>query len=170
MRHILSILVENQSGVLSRVAGLFSRRGFNIDSLSVGKTENENYSRITIATTGDDMVVTQISRQVEKLIDVVEVVELLPEESVYRELTLIKISADKQTRTELVGIVEIFRANIIDVSNSTITVEITGDKSKVDAFKELVEPYGIKEIATTGITGLQRGNKFINDMKKFEEE
>lgn len=169
-RHIISILVENQSGVLSRVTGLFSRRGYNIDSLSVGETENELFSRITVVIDGDDYIIEQIEKQVKKLVDVINVVELLPDDSVFRELALIKVNADASVRPEIVGIVDIFRANIIDVSNSTVTIELTGDQTKISAFCELLEPYGIKEIARTGLTGLQRGNSFIKEHKKFEEE
>ena len=169
MRHILSILVENQSGVLSRVTGLFSRRGFNIDSLSVGVTEDPKLSRITIVTEGDNRVVNQISKQLEKLIDVIKVVELLPDESVYRELALIKVAATAEHRSEVVSIVEIFRANIIDVSNDTITAEITGDQRKIQAFTELMGTYGIKEIVRTGLTGLQRGTNSLKEYNIMED-
>ena len=169
-RHVLSILVENHSGVLSRITGLFSRRCYNIDSLSVGVTEDPEVSRITIVTIGDDLVVEQIRRQVEKLVDVIRVFELEPERSVCRELALIKISAVAAQRSEIVGIVDIFRANIIDVSNMTITIEITGEQSKIAAFLELLEPYGVKEIVRTGLTGLERGNSSIKEHTKFEEE
>jgi len=161
-RHVLSMLVENQAGVLTRITGLFSRRGYNIDSLSVGVTENLNYSRITIATTGDEPIIKQISKQVEKLVDVVKVIELEETSSVYRELLLVKINATSKTRAEVFGIVEIFRASIIDVSNETLTIELTGDQAKLSAFIELMEPYGIKELVRTGITGLQRGENEIN--------
>lgn len=169
-RHVLSILVDNQFGVLSRVTGLFSRRGFNIDSLSVGETEDPKFSRITIVSTVDDRVIYQISKQLEKLIDVVEVIELMPEESVYRELALIKVNAEANLRPEIIGIVEIFRANIIDVANSSLTVELIGDQSKILAFSELMRPYGIKEIVRTGVTGIERGNKIIKEHKNLEEE
>ena len=156
-RHVISILVENHSGVLSRVSGLFSRRGYNIDSLSVGVTEDSRYSRITIVSFGDDNIIYQIHKQLEKLIDVLEVTELAPEDSVCRELALIKVNADAGARSEIVSIAEIFRANIIDVSHSTLTVEMTGDQSKIEAFTQLLVPYGIKEIVRTGLTGIQRG-------------
>ncbi len=168
-RHVLSILVENHSGVLSRVTGLFSRRGFNIDSLSVGTTEDPKVSRITIATTGDDRIVDQISKQVDKLVDTVKVIELLPDEAIFREIALIKVSANSKTRPEIAGIVDIFRANIIDVSSETLTVEMTGDQSKISAFTELMEPYGIKELVRTGITGLQRGTNLIKEYNNLEE-
>ncbi|MDR2940765.1 MAG: acetolactate synthase small subunit [Clostridiales bacterium] len=168
-RHVLSILVENHSGVLSRVTGLFSRRGYNIDSLSVGTTEDPKLSRITIATTGDERIINQISKQVDKLVDTVKVVELIPDESIYREIALIKVSANSKIRPEIVGIVEIFRANIIDVSTETITAEITGNESKILAFVELMEPYGIKELVRTGVTGLQRGANIIKEYNELED-
>ncbi|MDR0957638.1 MAG: acetolactate synthase small subunit [Clostridiales bacterium] len=162
------MLVENQSGVLSRISGLFSRRGYNIDSLSVGVTENPAFSRVTIVTSGDEFVIAQIKNQVEKLVDVVRVVELATDSSVMRELALIKIKAAEQTRSAIVGIVDIFRAKIIDVSASSVTVEITGETSKIDAFLSLAETYGVEEIARTGLTGLQRGAAFIKEHEKFE--
>ncbi len=170
---MLSILVENHAGVLSRVVGLFSRRGYNIDSLSVGVTEDPSFSRITIVARGDDMIIDQIRKQVEKLVDVTEIIELNPDESVYRELALIKVSASPRERTEIVGIVEVFRANIIDVSCSAMTIEITGDQSKILAFTELMAPYGIKEIVRTGLTALERGSSVIKEHSannNFEEE
>jgi len=163
-RHIISIYVENQAGVLSRIAGLISRRGYNIDSLSVGVTEDPRFSRVTVVIHGDSYVVEQISKQVGKLFDVVNIKELIPEESVYRELALIKVNADAKNRAEIVAVVDIFRANIIDVSASTITVELTGDQAKICAFCELMEPFGIAEIARTGLTGLQRGKSNIKDI------
>lgn len=161
-------MVENQSGVLSRISGLFSRRGYNIDSLSVGVTENPAFSRVTIVTSGDEFVIAQIKNQVEKLVDVVRVVELATDSSVMRELALIKIKAAEQTRSAIVGIVDIFRAKIIDVSASSVTVEMTGETSKIDAFLSLAETYGVEEIARTGLTGLQRGAAFIKEHEKFE--
>ncbi|MDR1688384.1 MAG: acetolactate synthase small subunit [Clostridiales bacterium] len=156
-RYVMSIIVDNLAGVLSRVSGLFARRGYNIDSLSVGETEDKTVSRITIAVTCDADSFDQIRKQVEKLVDVKEVFELSPKESVYRELALIKIKVDSKNRVEIVGIVDIFRANIIDVSTTSITVVITGDESKTQAFMQIMEPYGILEIARTGLTGLRRG-------------
>lgn len=163
-RHIISILVENHSGVLSRISGLFSRRGYNIDSLSVGVTENPQVSRITIVAMGDDSVIEQIVKQVNKLVDVFYVMVLKPEESVYRELALIKVNASTNTRPAIVSIAEIFRASIIDVSGESLTIEITGDQSKIKAFTELMEPYGIKEIVRTGLTAIGRGGTSINDI------
>ena len=163
MRRVLSILVDNQAGVLSRVTGLFSRRGYNIDSLSVGETEDPSLSRITVVVRGDDKVLEQIAKQAEKLIDCKKLTELAADSSVYRELALVKISAKASDRSEIVGIVEIFRANIIDVSVSSITVEITGDENKISAFVELMQPYGIIETARTGLTGLQRGQDSLKN-------
>jgi acetolactate synthase-1/3 small subunit len=162
-RHVLSILVENHPGVLARISGLFSRRGYNIDSLSVGETEDPSLSRITVAVMGDGDIIEQIRKQVEKLVDVLEVIELRPNESVYRELTLIKVRAGARERPEIVGIVEIFRANIIDVANDSMTVEMTGDQDKIDAFVELMTPYGVAEIVRTGLTAIQRGNVALKE-------
>ena len=155
-KHVLSILVENQAGVLTRVSGLFARRGFNIDSLSVGETENPAYSRITVVCFGDDQVIDQIKKQLAKLVDTVGITDLSASESVYRELMLIKIKADPSKRAEIVGFVDIFRAKIIDVSAVAIIVEMTGETSKINAFIDLVSSYGILEIARTGLTGLGR--------------
>lgn len=162
-RHVLSVLVSNQSGVLSRVAGLFSRRGYNIDSLSVGETENPDISRMTIVARGDDLVLDQITKQLEKLHDVLYVKELNPSKAVFRELMLIKVNATSENRASIIGIVDIFRANIIDVASESLVIEITGDQAKLDAFIGLIEPYGIKEFTRTGLTALQRGNKVIKD-------
>ena len=160
---MISILVENQSGVLSRVSGLFSRRGYNIDSLSVGVTEDPKFSRITVAAFGDDNIIYQIHKQLEKLVDVLEVTELAPEMSVYRELALIKVNVvTPSERSEIIGIAEIFRANVIDVSHTTLTMELTGDQSKIEAFTQLLIPYGIKEIVRTGLSGIQRGENTLS--------
>ncbi|MCT4565693.1 MAG: acetolactate synthase small subunit [Maledivibacter sp.] len=155
-KHVLSVLVENHSGVLSRIAGLFSRRGYNIDSLSVGVTENPNLSRMTITVTGDDYILEQIKKQLNKLIDVIKVIELKPDKSVYRDLVLIKVKADAKDRASINETVNIFRANIIDVSAETLTIELTGDAGKISAFVEVMKPYGIMELVRTGFTGIQR--------------
>lgn len=167
-RHVLSIIADNQAGVLSRITGLFSRRGYNIESLSVGETEDHSTSRITIEVNCDDLVIEQIRKQVEKLIDVREIIELHRDSSVYRELALIKVKVSAQSRMEIVGIVDIFRANIIDVSGSSITVEMTGDDSKIAAFTKLMEPYGVLEIARTGLTGLQRGCDYMKKAPHYQ--
>ncbi len=157
-RHVLSILVDNQAGVLSRVSGLFSRRDYNIVSLSVGVTEDEEVSRITVQVDCDDVSIEQIIKQVEKLVDVIRVIELGRDRGVFRELALIKVAATPKTRSEIATMVDIYRANIIDVGSETITIEITGKPSKIEAFASLMADYGIKEIVRTGLTGLCRGN------------
>ncbi len=169
-RHVLSVLVENQSGVLSRVSGLFSRRGYNIDSLSVGETEDPKVSRMTIVVRGDDYILEQIKKQLNKLIDVIKIVELDIHQSVFRELALIKVKTAKASRASIIEIVDIFRAKIVDVCNETLTIEMTGDEGKIEAFINLMEPYGIAEIVRTGLTALERGNKEIKNQRKFEEE
>ena len=158
MRHaVFSILDENSAGVLSRVAGLFSRRGYNIDSLTVGETTDPKVSRMTVTVTGDDDVLEQIEKQLSKLIDVKEVVELPAEASVCRELVLVKVECDTTRRQEIIAISDIFRANIVDVSTESVIIELTGAQSKLNAFIELLNGFKITELARTGITGLARG-------------
>lgn len=168
-KHILSVLVENHPGVLSRVAGLFSRRGFNIDSLAVGVTENPEVSRITIVVNGDEYTVEQVSKQLNKLIDVIKIKQLDKAESVSRELALIKVSASAATRAEIIQIVGIFRANIVDVSKNTLTIEISGNSSKVAALEDMLRQFGIKEIVRTGTIAIERGNKYIKINSNDEE-
>jgi acetolactate synthase-1/3 small subunit len=160
-KHTLSVLVENRSGVLSRVAGLFSRRGFNIDSLAVGVTENPEVSRMTIVVDGDEYIVEQVNKQLNKLIDVIKIRTLDAAESVSRELALIKVNATAATRSEIVQIVEIFRAKIVDVSKNTLTVEISGGSEKVAALEDMLRQFGVKEIVRTGTIAIERGNKYI---------
>ncbi len=160
-KYTLSVLVENRSGVLSRVAGLFSRRGFNIDSLAVGVTENPEVSRMTIVVNGDEYTVEQVSKQLNKLIDVIKIRALENSDSVSRELALIKVNATAATRSEIIQIVEIFRAKIVDVSKSTLTVEISGATDKVEALEDMLKQFGIKEIVRTGTIAIERGNKYI---------
>ena len=143
---VLSILVNNTSGVLSRVAGLFSRRGYNIDSLTVGETENPAFSRMTVSVTGDDIVLEQIEKQVNKLEDVKSVKQLTGEASVCRELILVKVEADKDARPAINAIVDIFRAKIVDVADNSMMIELTGNQAKLDAFIKLIEGYEIKEL------------------------
>ncbi len=162
-KHTLSVLVENHPGVLSRVAGLFSRRGFNIDSLAVGITENPEVSRITIVVDGDEYTVEQVSKQLNKLIDVIKIKQLEKADSVSRELALIKVAANATTRSEIVQIVEIFRAKIVDVSKSTLTIEISGGTDKVAALEDMLKQFGIKEIVRTGTIAIERGNKVISN-------
>lgn len=168
-KHTLSVLVENHAGVLSRVAGLFSRRGFNIDSLAVGVTENPEVSRITIIVDGDDYTVEQVSKQLNKLIDVIKIKKLEMSESIKRELVMIKVAANANTRTEIIQIVGIFRANIIDVSKSTMTIEISGDSDKVSALEDLLKQFGIKEIVRTGAIAIERGNRMIKVTNNEED-
>ena len=156
-QRILSILVDNTSGVLSRVAGLFSRRGYNIDSLTVGVTADPMYSRMTVVASGDDLVLEQITRQLEKLVDVRDIKVLKPDESVNRELLLVKVKADAQTRQNVISVADIFRAKIVDVGMESLIVELTGAQNKLDAFLNLLQGYEILELARTGITGLSRG-------------
>lgn len=162
-RYILSVLVNNHSGVLSRIAGLFSRRGYNIDSLSVGETEDKAVSRMTIVVRGDHAVLEQITKQLAKLIDVLHIKELKPSVSVYRELVLIKVGATDTQRAEVVQIADIYKAKILDVDTSSITMEITGDQHKLASFIRLIEPYGIKEIVRTGMSAIGRTNETISD-------
>lgn len=156
-RYTLSVLVENHPGVLSRVVGLFSRRGFNIHSLSVGTTQDPRVSRITIEVNGDAATVEQVSKQLSKLIDVIKIKTLRDHEIVKRGLALIKVKVGPKTRSEVIEITSVFRANIVDISPNTLTAEITGNNSKIKAFIELLEPYGIEEISRTGMTALERG-------------
>jgi len=156
MKHTISVLVENHFGVLAHVAGLFSSRGFNISSLAVGETEDSRFSRMTIVVAGDEKVLEQIMKQLNKLIDVIKVVDLTMQESIDRELLLVKINVTSDTRMEIMQIVQSFRAKIVDVSVHAMTVEVTGTESKVDAMLELLRPYGIKEVARTGTIALAR--------------
>ena len=162
-RMVLSILVDNTSGVLSRVAGLFSRRGYNIDSLTVGETEHPDISRMTVVARGEDSVLEQITKQLSKLEDVKEIVELERDASVCRELVLVKVAAGIAERTELNTIANIFRANVVDVSSEIMMMEMTGTISKIDAFIKLLDGFEIKELVRTGITGLTRGSDSIAD-------
>ncbi len=161
MRHTIAVIVENKSGVLTRIAGLFSRRSFNIDSLSVGATDNPDYSRMTITVQGDEDVLEQVIKQLSKLINVIRISELAPGESVERELAVIKVSADRESRSEIMQIVNIFRAKIIDVSARSMIIEVTGDEEKVDAIIQLLRQFGIKELARTGKVSMVRGARVV---------
>lgn len=156
-KYTLSVLVENSAGVLSRVVGLFTRRGFNIHSLSVGPTADEQISRITIEVKGDAYMVEQVSKQLSKIMEVIKIKTLKDEEIVKRGIVLIKIKTNPKNRGEIIEVANVFRANIIDISPSTITAEVTGSDQKLNAFINMVEPYGIEEIARTGMTALERG-------------
>ena len=155
---VLSILVNNTSGVLSRVSGMFSRRGYNIDSLTVGVTEDPKFSRMTVAVSGDDKILTQIKNKLDKLEDVVEVNELRDGESVCRELVLVKVKADMDQRQQLISVANVYRANIVDVSPNSLMIEITGNINKVQAFINLLDGFEIEQLVRTGLTGLTRGN------------
>ena len=160
-KRVLSLLVDNTSGVLSRVAGLFSRRGYNIDSLTVGETADPRYSRMTVVVSGDEQILDQITKQLAKLIDVVDIKILENETSVSRELVLVKVRVDAEDRQAVIAIVNVFRGNIIDVGVDSLIVELTGQQSKLDAFLRLLEGHEILELARTGITGLSRGTDDI---------
>ncbi len=161
MQRVFSLLVDNNPGVLSRVSGLFSRRGYSIDSITAGVTADPRFTRSTIVASGDELILSQIEEQVRKLEDVIEIKVLQPEDSVYRELIMVKVRANKTERTEIISVADIFRAKIVDVEKDSLMVELTGNGSKVDAFLELLEGYEILELARTGITGLQRGIKDV---------
>lgn len=161
-KHVLSVLVRNSAGVLSRVSGLFSRRGYNIDSLTVGRTEDVTISRMTITLTGDDDVLEQVKKQLEKLEDVIKVIDIKSNNAVIRELVLIKVKADAENRAAINEVVKIFRSKIIDISVETLTIELTGDENKISALIKLMEQYGIKEMVRTGVTALQRGESNIS--------
>jgi len=169
MRHIISVLVENEFGVLARVAGLFSGRGFNIESLSVAETLDPTVSRITLVTRGDDQVLEQMEKQLNKLICVIKVGDFTETEHVERELVLIKVKADERNRGELANIVDIFRAKIIDVSRAAYIVEITGSEDKVSALIELLKPLGILEIVRTGKVAMYRGTRVLTVDDKDKE-
>lgn len=157
MKHTITALVENRPGVLARIAGLFSARGFNISSLAVGETEDPTVSHMTIVVEGDEKILEQVEKQLNKLIDVIKVKELSKIEHVERDLVLIKVNAEKSNRAEILQIVNIFRANIVDVSQDSMIVEVTGDEDKIQAIVDMLKVYGIKEMARTGIIVLARG-------------
>ena len=166
-KKVFQLLVDNTSGVLSRIAGLFSRRGYNIDSITAGVTADPRFTRITIVTSGDDEILDQIEKQVAKLIDVRDIKELRPGESVYRELVMIKVKTTAADRQGVISVADIFRAKIIDVAPESLVIELTGTQDKVEAFINMLEGYEILELARTGITGLSRG---VFDVKMYDEE
>jgi acetolactate synthase I/III small subunit len=159
MKHTLSVLVENKPGVLTRVAGLFARRGFNIDSLVVAETENPAVSRMTITVYEQDQPVEQVTKQLHKLINVLKIIDLAPGSSVERELLLVKVVADAGARSEIMQMVEIFRAKIVDVSSEVLIIEMTGTRDKVSAFVELLAPFGVVELMRTGHVAMSRGKR-----------
>jgi acetolactate synthase-1/3 small subunit len=162
--YIIGCIVENKPGVLYEVSNMFRRRNFNIDSISVGAIESRDLARMTITVKGDEWTIEQVVKQLRKIIDVVKVSILNPSESVIREMALIKIhTSNAQTRSEVIQYANIFRGHIVDVAQESITVEVTGDREKIDAFIDIVRPFGLKEVARTGITALARGGKTIRD-------
>lgn len=162
MQHTISVLVVNHFGVLSRIAGLFSGRGFNIESLNVAETTEPGISRMTIVTRGDDKKVEQITKQLNKLVDIIKVIDLTEEKFVDRELILIKMNAEPRVREEILRIVDIFRAKVVDVSAGTYTIEITGDEGKTRGMLDLLRPLGIKEVVRSGRIAISRGQKSLN--------
>jgi len=158
-KHTLSVTVENKPGVLTRVATLFRRRGYNIDSLTVGRTESPDISRMTIVVEGDDKVIEQVNKQLHKLVDVIKIVDITQDKAVERELALIKVKADTAVRSEIVQIVDIFRGRIVDISKNSLIIEVTGDEGKIDALEDSLRPFGILELVRTGKIAMVRGNK-----------
>jgi acetolactate synthase-1/3 small subunit len=162
-RHTLSVLVENKPGVLTRVAGLFARRAFNIHSLAVGPTEHEEISRITVVVDVDELPLEQVTKQLNKLINIIKIVELEPEASVQRELLLVKVRADVSIRAHVLEVVELFRAHVVDVVPDAVTIEATGNGAKLDALLGALEPFGIREIVQSGTVAIGRGARSITD-------
>ena len=162
-RHTMSVLVEDQPGVLARIASLFSRRGFNIESLAVGPTEHPGMSRMTIAVSVDDLPLEQVTKQLNKLINVLKIVELDPATSVQRELLLVKVKADADTRSQVLEAVQLFRAHVVDVSPDSVVIEATGNAEKLEALLRVLEPFGIKELVQSGMVAVGRGPRSITD-------
>ena len=162
-KHTLSVLVENKPGVLTRIAGLFSRRGFNIDSLAVGPTENPDVSRITVVVDVEELPLEQVTKQLNKLVEVLKIVELSSSSSVQREILLVKVSADLQTRSHIIETAHLFRAKIVDVAAEAVTIEATGDSDKLEALLRILEPFGIKELVQSGMVAIGRGARSITD-------
>ncbi|MGO1769357.1 MAG: acetolactate synthase small subunit [Microbacterium sp.] len=161
--HVLSLLVEDRPGLLTRVAGLFARRGFNINSLAVGVTEIPGLSRITVVVDVDALPLEQVTKQLNKLVNVLKIVELEPDQSVLREHMLVKVRADNQSRSNVIEVVNLFRARIVDYATDALVIEVTGDQGKVQAFLKALEPFGIKELAQSGLLALGRGSKSITE-------
>lgn len=162
-QHTLSVLVENKPGVLARIAGLFSRRGFNIHSLAVGETELPAISRMTVVVDVEDLPLEQVTKQLNKLVEVLKVVELEPETSVQRQVMLIKVRADAATRTQVLEMVSMFRAKVVDVATESLTIEATGNREKLRALLEVLQPYGVKELVQSGMVAIGRGPRSITD-------
>ncbi|ROR41999.1 acetolactate synthase small subunit [Kitasatospora cineracea] len=162
-KHTLSVLVENKPGVLARIAALFSRRGFNIDSLAVGPTEHPDISRMTIVVNVEELPLEQVTKQLNKLVNVIKIVELDQSQAVQRELVLVKVRADAETRSQVTEIVQLFRAKTVDVSPDAVTIEATGSSDKLEAMLRMLEPYGIKELVQSGLVAIGRGARSITD-------
>ena len=162
-RHTLSVLVEDQPGVLARIAGLFSRRSFNIESLAVGPTEHPGITRITIVVNVEDHPLEQVTKQLNKLVNVIKIVELEPSQSVQRELMLVKVRADMETRSHVLETVQLFRAKVVDVSADAVTIEATGNADKLEALLRVLEPFGVRELVQSGMVALGRGGRSITD-------
>ncbi|MBO8169650.1 MAG: acetolactate synthase small subunit [Thermoanaerobacteraceae bacterium] len=162
MKHTLSVLVENKPGVLTRIAGLFARRGFNIKSLAVGETEDPEVSRMTIVVDGDDRIIEQVTKQLNKLVDVIKLSDITHDEFVDRELVLIKVHCDASNRSEIIQIVDVFRARIVDMGRNSMIIEATGDSGKIDAIETSLRPFGIRELVRTGKIAMVRGPKTRN--------
>jgi acetolactate synthase-1/3 small subunit len=161
--HVLSLLVEDKPGLLTRVAGLFARRGFNIESLAVGHSEIDGLSRITVVVDVEDLPLEQVTKQLNKLVNVIKIVELDPSQAVQREHLLVKVKVDNVTRSQILEAVTLFRARVVDVAMDALVIEVTGDSGKVQAFLRILEPYGIKEIAQSGLLAIGRGSKSITE-------
>lgn len=168
-KHTISVLVENKSGVLARIAGLFSARGFNIDSLAVGETEDPSVSRMTIVVKGDETILEQVEKQLNKLVDIIKVSDYVTTPHLERDLALIKVAVDKRNRSELLQVVDIFRSKIVDVAPDSLIVEATGDEDKISALLGMLEPFGIKEMCRTGIVAMARGEKSLTLHEKQEK-
>ncbi|RAJ34571.1 acetolactate synthase small subunit [Kitasatospora sp. SolWspMP-SS2h] len=162
-KHTLSVLVENKPGVLARIAALFSRRGFNIDSLAVGPTEHPDISRMTIVVNVEELPLEQVTKQLNKLVNVIKIVELDQSQAVQRELVLVKVRADAETRSQVTEIVQLFRAKTVDVSPDAVTIEATGSSDKLEAMLRMLEPYGVKELVQSGLVAIGRGARSITD-------
>ncbi|MDN5557858.1 MAG: acetolactate synthase small subunit [Ruaniaceae bacterium] len=162
-RHTLSVLVENTPGVLTRVAGLFARRSFNIHSLAVGPTEHEEISRMTVVVDADDLPLEQVTKQLNKLINVLKIVQLDPDASVQRELLMVKVKADDASRTAVLQVVELFRAHVVDVATDSVTIEAVGGEAKLEALLAALGPYGVKEIVQSGTVAIARGSRSLTD-------
>lgn len=169
MQYTISALVTNRSGVLTKISGLFSRRGYNIESLSVCSTEDPHLSRMTIVLNGDDYTLDQVLKQMDKVIEVRKIMQAEENNSIFRELLLIKVKAAPETRNQIVEIKEIYKAKVVDLSPESMVLEITGEPNKLDGFIRVIQPYGILEMARTGVTALSRGEKCIKDVHSYED-